>query len=135
MEKKDFNIKNYSFPSKLTEIIKERKIKTYSFKNFDKEIDWFTDGKNIWINWDKDFYIKRFSLCHELGHNVLNHKFWDTKEEKEADNFACDLLIDEEEFKEKAEVCGWTAFDLQSYFWVPYKEIQKFAKSRFWRIF
>lgn len=135
MEKKDLNIKKYSFPSKLTEIIKEKKIKTYSFKNFNKEINWFTDGENIWINWDKDFYTKRFSVWHELSHIVLWHEFWDSKEEKEADEYAYDLLIDEKEFKEKAEICGWTAFDLQSYFWVPYKEIQKFAKSRFGRVF
>lgn len=123
------------FPTIVWELIKENNISAYTFTDLDKTVKWFSFEKIIWINWDKDFYTKRFTLCHELWHNVLNHKFWDNFEEKEADNFACDLLIDEKEFKEKAEDCGWTAFDLQSYFWVPYKELQKFAKSRFWRIF
>lgn len=128
-------IKTKKFPTIVSEIIKENWIMAFELENLPKKFDWFTKDEFIFVNSDKDFYTKRFTLCHELGHNILEHKFWDSKEEKEADEYAYDLLIDEKEFKEKAEVCWWTAFDLQSYFWVPYKEIQKFAKSRFWRVF
>lgn len=99
------------FPTIVKELIKENDILPLSFNNLHKEVNWFTQDWIIFINENKDFYTKRFTLCHELGHNILEHKFWDSKEEKEADEYAYDLLIDEKEFKEKAELYWFTGFD------------------------
>ena len=116
------------FPTIVGELIKENKISVYSLDNLDKTIEGFSYENNIWINWNKNFYIQRFALCHELGHNVLKHRFWDNQEEKEADNFACNLLLDEKELKEKVEE-WWMLSDLEITFWIPQCEILKKIKQ------
>ncbi|PZM86330.1 hypothetical protein DLH72_01175 [Candidatus Gracilibacteria bacterium] len=117
-------ISTKKFPRIVSETIKESKILVYSFNNLDKKIKGFSYQKIIGINGSKDFYTKRFTICHELGHNILNHQFGDSKEEKEADNFACNLLIDDYELKEKV-IAGWCLSDLEKLFGVPQREIQK----------
>lgn len=123
-------IKLKKFSRKIREIIKEKELNAFYVENLTNKIDWFSTEDLIFVNWEKDLYTKRFTLCHELWHSVFNHQFWDSKEEREADNYACSLLIDEKELREKVEE-GWTLWDLEKFFWVPEKEILKFAKQIF----
>ena len=112
-------ISTREFPRKVRDIIEENEIYAYEMTNLPKKVNWMTNKDIIIINADKNLYIKRFALCHEL---------WHTEEEKKADNFACNLLIDDEELMDKAKE-WWSLFDLQTLFWVPAKEILKRVKN------
>lgn len=121
-------ISTREFPGKVRDIIEENEIYAYEMTNLPKKVNWMTNKDIIIINADKNLYIKRFTLCHELWHSVFKHKFWDYQEEKEADNYACELLIDDEELIDKAK--EWRSLlDLQTLFWVPTKEILKRVKN------
>ncbi|ATU04875.1 hypothetical protein BKN14_00255 [Candidatus Gracilibacteria bacterium HOT-871] len=121
-------ISTREFPRKVRDIIEKNEIYAYEMTNLPKKVNGMTNKDIIIINADKNLYIKRFTLCHELGHSVFNHQFGDSKEEKEADNYACELLIDDEELIDKAKE-GRSLFDLQTLFGVPAKEILKRVKN------
>ena len=121
-------ISTREFPRRVRDIIEENEIYAYEMTNLPKKVNWMTNKDIIIINADKNLYIKRFALCHELWHSVFKHKFWDYQEEKEADNYACELLIDDKELMDKAKE-WWSLLDLQTLFWVPAKEILKRVKN------
>ena len=128
MEIEKFSVKE--FPREVVDIVKDNNLSIYLAQNLDRYISWFNFNKFICINADKDIYTQRFTLCHELGHNILRHRFWDTEEEKEADDYACNLLVDDTELINKA--MDWRSlFDLQTLFWVPARELLKRLKSLF----
>lgn len=90
--------------------------------------------KTIFINCNLSEEVKRFVLAHELGHAVLHTKencfylkrntFMKTSfYEVEANKFAGELLIDDNEFK-SAIGKGFTASMLASYFEVPEELIE-----------
>ncbi|SDP02416.1 protein of unknown function [Paenibacillus sp. yr247] len=96
--------------------IRELLIETYGFTILDIEIDEEIsalvdlDSKYIGLNNGHHINRQRFTLAHELGHIILNHKdvrYTDHENsdkgkapfEKEADEFAAELLMPQHELK------------------------------------
>ncbi|CEK35419.1 putative Zn peptidase,Metallopeptidase immA,Domain of unknown function (DUF955) [[Clostridium] sordellii] len=86
-------------------------------------------NKFIFLNTKLDDITRNFVLSHELGHAILhrtspgfyfkNHTFMKTSiYEKEANTFAAELIISDNELKDVLEY-GYTIPQIASYFCVP----------------
>lgn len=119
-----------TLPYSISSKIKENRISIYEIKL--NSYKGFIYKKDIAINKKLNFYKKRFTIAHELGH------FFDTqeknevapylsryKQEKFADNFAMQELLPASELEEKVKIYNWTLEELQSYFWVEKEIIEK----------
>ena len=79
----------------------------------------FKDKKLIAYNDEMPYYRIRFSLMHELGHILLNHKASSVKNEDEADYFASCILAPRimiHHLKQTNKYSKVTADDIHEYF-------------------
>lgn len=123
-------IKKYNTDN-VYELINILKIKLFELP-FEEEIGMYRFLKNnkvIIISENLDEITKKFILTHELGHAILHRKencFYlkhntftkVSTYEVEANRFAAELLIDDEELKTCIEN-GYTKEQMASYFQVP----------------
>jgi Zn-dependent peptidase ImmA (M78 family) len=83
--------------------------------------------EHIGINKNISWYEKRFAICHELWHKTLNHnRNHRTKlDEREADEKAFNMLVNDNELIEEFEKYEWDTSMLEKVFWVSAERIQK----------
>lgn len=115
------------FSKKVQEITKEHNISAYLMWWLEKSVHWFSFENNIVVNKNKNIYEIIFATHHETWHIVLNHTTKTKETEREADNFACELLFDDEEAIEMLKENN-SFYDLEREFWLPAKEILKRLK-------
>lgn len=120
-------------PYNLRNFISDENLKV-KFENFDN-ILWILIWKNIWVKRKLHRYMKRFVIAHEVWHYYFWHSFAidipnfpNNPFEKEADNYAINQLIDEEELKEKVNN-WWCLSELEVFFAVPQKYILQKIKE------
>ena len=126
-----------TLPTELQNIIKYEDLSISYLYLFN--IQWFLYKRNIWVNTNLNLFTSRFILCHEIWHYIAWDKkdliwvpFWKNPNEKQADNFAMEILLPEDELLEACETYERDLNILEKVFWVEKELIEKRIKKLIW---
>ena len=121
----------FNLPHTIGTLIRDSRI-TVDIFPMSPEVNWFLfKKKHIAINKNIGFYQKRFAVCHELAHSILEHKIEDKVHEREADQYAMRELIPEDELVERITLYQRWVYELEKYFGVERSIIEKRIKEVF----
>lgn len=125
-----------TLPHVAQEIIKEKRIEfLYLYLIW---LRGFSYKNKIGVSSRLNIYRQRWTIAHELWHIVNWHEhtivwvpFWKSQNEKDADQFAFDLLLPKRELLEECEIHDWDLWKLEIVFWVEKSMIEKRIKELF----
>lgn len=146
LQEYDNMTQNRSLESSVVSLIETLGVTSFFLKDMPNdvrgEINYDNGVCTISLNENRDLYRNMFTLAHELGHFILhngqnksdkrdmtNYSPQQLKEEREADEFAFDLMLPEAKFKQKFSECRGDLYELQKFFFIAENLIEVRARS------
>lgn len=128
-------------PHNTLPLIARRIIKNNHIEVFYLYLVWlwgFTYKNNIGVNSRLNLYRQRWTIAHELWHFIKWHSqtpvwvaFWKSLQEKDADQFAMEVLLPKKDLMSACEDYEWDLNKLEIVFWVERDIIEKRIKQIF----